>query len=244
MNASQWLSDPGTGTRIFCQWNLDSGLQPLMGLRILWTVFCILQDSKYHQHKISQLPEPLLWGEKGKAHTATRQQFLFYQDLTRMTLYNILHSTRNTLMGFWHDCLLHIRHVHAWVHMAHVPVSLERSHSRNSCTQFATQSSASVFHTWNTREGREFFRFLNVSITHPKLNILKKKKTKTIFQAPSWRNKLEWSLGKNPHYHSLRLILKYGFELAKLTRLSRDGIQRWNKTKYYNCFKRSFVEKD
>ena len=134
---------------------------------------CILHSAGFQisPAKISQLPEPLLWGEKGKAHTATRQQFLFYQDLTRMMLYNILHSNGNTLMGFWHDCLLHSRHVHAWVHMAlvsvymtHVPVSLERSHSRNSCTQFATQSSASVFHTWNTREGREFFRFVNVII--------------------------------------------------------------------------------
>ena len=132
---------------------------------------CILHSAglQISSAKISQLPEPLLWGEKGKAHTATRQQFLFYQDLTRMMLDNILHSNGNTLMGFWHDCLLHSRHVHAWVHMAnvpvhmtHVPVSLERSHSRNSCTQFATQSSASIFHTWNTREGREFFRFLNV----------------------------------------------------------------------------------
>lgn len=117
---------------------------------------CILHSAGFQisPAKISQLPEPLLWGEKGKAHTATRQQFLFYPDLTRMTLHNILYFT--AAICKW----VHIAHVP--VHMAHVLVSLERSISRNSCTQFATQSSGSVFHTWNTREGREFFRFLNV----------------------------------------------------------------------------------
>ena len=208
----------------------ESGLQSLMEFRILWAVFWIpkLRIPNFTSKNFPASGTPSM----RRSHTAIRQQFVFYPDLTRMTLYNILHSNGNTLMGFWHDCLLQSRHVHAWVHMAHVPVhmthvpvSLERSHSRNSCAQFATQSSASVFHTWNTREGREFFRFLNV-ILHIQNWIFWKKKT--IFQALTWRNKLKWSLGKNPHYHSLRLILKYGFELAKLTRLSRDGLPPWN----------------
>lgn len=77
VNASQWLSDPGTGTRIFCQWNLDSGLQPLMGLRILWTVFCILQDSKYHQQKFPSFRNPFYEARKVKHILLQGNSFCF-----------------------------------------------------------------------------------------------------------------------------------------------------------------------
>ena len=36
-----WIRIPGTGLLVLCQWNLDSGFQSLVGVRIRWAVFRI-----------------------------------------------------------------------------------------------------------------------------------------------------------------------------------------------------------
>ena len=54
--STQWIPDPGvtlnSGLLIFCQWNLDSEFQSLVGFRIPWAVFLVAQ-----QAKISLIPE-------------------------------------------------------------------------------------------------------------------------------------------------------------------------------------------
>ena len=212
-----------------------------MGLRILWTVFCILQDSKLDQQKFPSFRNPFYEARKVKHILLQGNSFCFTK----------------TWRG-WCSTTSYIRTATlSWV--SDTIVYFTAAMCTRECTRASVIRKVTLQKFLHTIRNSKFsFRFshlkhswrqrvLSVSKCKyytSKIKYFEKKKTKTIFQAPSWRNKLEWSLGKNPYYHSLRLILKYGFELAKLTRLSRDGIRRWNKTNSYNCFKRSFIEKE
>ena len=90
---------PGTGLRIPCQWNLDSGFQSLVGFRIPWAVFWIptlwFQILRIRLPKVQffRNPDSLTWSNnhvktKGVAATTTKQQ--------RQTL-----STMDTIYWFY-----------------------------------------------------------------------------------------------------------------------------------------------
>ena len=177
MNASQWLSDPGTGTRIFCQWNLDSGLQPLMGLRILWTVFCILQDSKYHQQKFPSFRNPFYEARKVKHILLQGNSFCFtktWRGWRSTTSY-----IRPATLSWVSDTIVYFTSASEHDTRASVirKVTLKKFLHTIRNSKFSFRFSH-LKHSWRKR-------VLSVSkcnITHPKLNILKKKKQNQYFK--------------------------------------------------------------
>lgn len=164
-----------------------------MGLRILWTVFCILQDSKFHQQKFPSFRNPFY--EARKVKDDALQHLTFERQHSHRFLTRLFTSQPRCARVRAHGTRASAHDTRTSV-IRKVILKKFLHTIRNSKFSFRFSH---LKHSWRQR-------VLSVSkcnITHPKLNILKKKTNKQYFKLLV--DELNW----NGLWARIRTIIPY-----------------------------------